>query len=985
MSTRSDDKLDSQEQTPAPGDGTWRQPRPDQDASAHLLGQRRRQFLMEMVDDIGRRISSILDLDTLLWEATKFARQTFNFYGVAVGLLDGGELSLRITLRGAGPYERQESFRLPLNGRTLATRVATVGQAEVVPDTTAQPDYLPLDFLPNTRSEIVVPITHGEQIVGVLVAASDRADDFASEDLKLLETLARHIAVAVTNARLVAAQNAETWGSAILLRVARLLSRIPSQQEIAYAVMGLALDLTGAEHGALLVWDTSGMDMGQRHIFPSNDRVSAALEELGPGWENMFMRRVADLDQLQVSYLQAADPVIKPLMTDIGIEVMLLAPIQCSDQMWGTLALGYPSVHRFTRYDFSLIAGLAAQTAAAIENAQLIKKVQDERSYLEAVLSSTGEGLFLIGVDGRVRYCNSRLKDLTGVDFADVRDKPYDVLFHHFAELSNDVRQVEYDLELAVNNLDQSPIVNVLTRYTLIGRLQVSLFPIRDESDYVIGWGGIVRDVTAEWDEVSQRTEHLSLLSHELRTPLATIKGFVSTLLSNHRYWGEKEREEFLESINESVDQLSRLLENAREMSRLELGGVKLYRRPTDVKRLVQRVIQSLTFQTSGRYFKVDVPDDLPTVEVDPFRIEQVLYNLLDNAIKYSSADKPVRIAAQKKGDEVIVSVADQGVGIPKEHLERIFEHFYQVDYGGADRGRGAGLGLYISRGLIHAHGGRMWAESTLGQGTTVYFALPVEARLMEQPLEKLPAVSQARAGRARGDGHKQTEKVLLVEDDPQMLRLLKITMEADGYRVISAARGKAAIDLAASELPDVILLDVHLPDASGFDVCDQMRQFTNVPVLMITGNATEDDIVRGLDMGADDYLVKPFSNKELLARVRASLRRARLPESTQTEPLFRAGDLEIDFAQRQVTMRGKPVKLTPTEYKLLYHLAVNAGRVLTHSQLLAKVWGTDWDQETQYLWVNISRLRKKLEVDPAKPEYIMTEAGVGYYLGHTH
>lgn len=228
---------------------------------------------------------------------------------------------------------------------------------------------------------------------------------------------------------------------------------------------------------------------------------------------------------------------------------------------------------------------------------------------------------------------------------------------------------------------------------------------------------------------------------------------------------------------------------------------------------------------------------------------------------------------------------------------------------------------------------------------------------------------------------NREVAKVLVIDDDAQMLRLLKIKLEVEGFEVVTATRGNNALELAVVEQPDVILLDVKMPDASGFDICSRMREFTTVPIIMITGQSKEEDMVRGLDVGADDYLVKPIRNKELLARVRANLRRARIPDQAPSKPVFRLGDLMVDFAQRQVTVQTKTVRLTPTEYKLLYHLAVNAGRILTHSQLLSKVWGPGYEEDTQYLWVNISRLRGKLEANPSSPEYILTEPGVGYYL----
>jgi two-component system KDP operon response regulator KdpE len=206
--------------------------------------------------------------------------------------------------------------------------------------------------------------------------------------------------------------------------------------------------------------------------------------------------------------------------------------------------------------------------------------------------------------------------------------------------------------------------------------------------------------------------------------------------------------------------------------------------------------------------------------------------------------------------------------------------------------------------------------------------------------------------------------------------------LERSGFQVIVARNGTQAIDLAIEKKPQIILLDLSLPDIDGLAVCAQIRETLSVPIIMVTANSRRETAMRALDAGADDYLVKPVESDELLARVRAVLRRtsnsAALPEGS---PSIQVGDLHIDFNQRLVSVKGNAVRLTPTEFKLLYVLADNAGRVLSHSQLLSAVWGPEYVEEKEYLWVHINRLRKKLEDDPANPQFILTEPSIGYHL----
>jgi len=224
--------------------------------------------------------------------------------------------------------------------------------------------------------------------------------------------------------------------------------------------------------------------------------------------------------------------------------------------------------------------------------------------------------------------------------------------------------------------------------------------------------------------------------------------------------------------------------------------------------------------------------------------------------------------------------------------------------------------------------------------------------------------------------------KILIVDEEPDVVRLISVSfgMQQPNWEVVAASDGEEALAAVEREQPALVLLDVGLPDMDGFQVLQQIRLFSDVPVVMLTVHDDELSKVRGLELGADDYITKPFSHLELLARVRAVLRRTQTLPLVHEEP-FVSGDLSMDFARREVTRRGEPVPLTATEYRLLYHLVRNAGQVLTHETLLARVWGREYTDEINYLKVHISRLRAKLEDDPRNPQHILTEHRVGYWF----
>ncbi|MDY6846005.1 MAG: response regulator transcription factor [Chloroflexota bacterium] len=221
--------------------------------------------------------------------------------------------------------------------------------------------------------------------------------------------------------------------------------------------------------------------------------------------------------------------------------------------------------------------------------------------------------------------------------------------------------------------------------------------------------------------------------------------------------------------------------------------------------------------------------------------------------------------------------------------------------------------------------------------------------------------------------------RILVVDDERRMVGFIRLNLEQDGFEVIEAYNGSEALERLRDSLPDLILLDVMMPDIDGFEVLRMIREISQLPVIMLTAKGEEDDKVKGLELGADDYVTKPFSPRELVSRVKAVLRRGSTFEEEDQGVIEIDDRLKIDFGRREVWVDGELVKLRPTEYRLLYHLVQNAGWVLTHDQILTKVWGYEYRDEPHYVRLYINYLRKKIEADPSDPKYILTERGVGY------
>ena len=305
-------------------------------------------------------------------------------------------------------------------------------------------------------------------------------------------------------------------------------------------------------------------------------------------------------------------------------------------------------------------------------------------------------------------------------------------------------------------------------------------------------------------------------------------------------------------------------------------------------------------------------------------------------------------IRARATERQILIRISDHGPGIAKEDLERVFEPFHRTS---EEDGAGSGLGLAIARGFLEANGGRIRAESLPGQGTSFVIQLPVSANV--------------------------TQRVLVVDDERQILRALRIILRDAGFEVATAATAQEALDALAVRPPDAAILDLILPDGNGVDICRSIREWSEMPVIVLSAVGEESEKVRALEAGADDYVTKPFGPDELIARLRAALRRAR--PGVPDEPVLRAPGLELDVAAHRVSVDGREVHLTPTEYELLRVLMQQRGRLMTHRSLLAEVWGPGYEDDTQVLRVHVANLRRKIEAEPAAPRYVLTDPGVGY------
>ena len=739
-------------------------------------------------------------------------------------------------------------------------------------------------------------------------------------------------------------------------------------------ILASARALTGARYGVITTMDEAGQPVDftssgltaeeHRRLFewPDGLRLFAHFRDLpGP-------LRLPDLS----AYVQSLGFSLDPM----PCKAFQCTPMRYRGAHVGSFFLAEKEGgEEFTGEDEEVLGLLASNAATAIANARTHRAEQRARADLEALVETTPVGVVVFEArTGNLVSLNREAKRI--VEGLRMPGRTAEQLLEVVTCQRADGRTV---------SLGEFPLAQELSRGETVRAEEIALSvpdgrsvttlvsatPVRSEDGEVASVVVTMQDLAPLEELERLRAELLGMVSHELRAPLAAIKGSASIVLEASSPLDPAEVREFFRIIGAQAEHMRGLISDLLDVGRIETGTLSVSPEPSEVGALVDQARN--TFLSGGGRHRVlvDLPLELPRVMADRQRIVQVLNNLLANAAAHSPGSAQIRVAALRDGVQVAISVADEGRGVPPERLPHLFRK-----YGGrrdGDRGlrnEGSGLGLSICKGLVEAHGGRIRAESDgTGQGTRFTFTIPVA--------EEAAAAAVVPTGRSHPPRERPAEKtrILVVDDDPQMLRYVREALLVAGYAPLVTGDPGGLADVIRKERPRLVLLDLMLPGTDGIELMELVPELADLPVIFISGYGRDETIARALEIGAVDYIVKPFSPTELTARVRAALRK-----EDEAEP-FVLGDLTIRYEQREVTMAGRPVRLTVTEYELLRVLSLNAGRVSTYDMLVRQVWGERATDDTKLVRTFIKKLRSKLGDDAARPIYILTERGVGYRM----
>lgn len=660
----------------------------------------------------------------------------------------------------------------------------------------------------------------------------------------------------------------------------------------------------------------------------------------------------------------------------------LAAPIRHMGRRVGSIFLGVKeSAPEFSLDDEKTLEMLASQAALVIANALTYRAEHRARTSLETLINTSPVGVVVFDartgapasfnqeakriVESLVSPGQS-LEDVLGnITFARSDGREFSTNEIPMAELLSSGETVR--VEEVVLKVPDGRSVSALINAT----------PTRMGDGTIESYVVTMQDLTPIHNLERLRAEFLGIVSHELRAPLTAVKGSATTLIQAIDDLEPAEMLQFFRIIDEQTDRMRDLIGDLLQVAQIEAGTLSRPE-PLEPADLIDEARRRFLSGGGRDNIAIDLSQQLPRVMADRRRIVQVLNNLLSNAEKFSPQASPIHITVTRKELNVEISVVDHGEGFSPDAQPNFFGRFvrHAIKQDGKEV-EDSGLGLSICKGLVEAHGGRIWAHSDgPGKGSKFSFTLPAfqdeTANVSGAPDVSTPDADPAMT-------KQNLHRILVVDDDPLVLRQVRNALDKAGYAPIVTGRPEEVTKLILEHEPSLILLDLLLPETNGIELMESISTIGDVPIIFLSAYHQDEVVTKAFELGAADYIVKPFSESELIARIGAALRRqATWPIPEPPEPYSRNG-LVINFAEHQVTISGRPVHLTAKESKLLFELASNAGRVLTYDDLLRRIWGAK--RNRGLVRTVVKRLRHKLGEDIRDPQHIFTASGIGYRM----
>jgi GAF domain-containing protein/DNA-binding response OmpR family regulator/nitrogen-specific signal transduction histidine kinase/HAMP domain-containing protein len=920
------------------------------------LFEQARQYAdqLRVINEVGVEITSILNVDQLIARISQLVEDNFNYYA-NIGLIEDEYL----VLRGRGDHGNgegrrnvySETYRLRVGEEGITGWVAASGQTMVVPDITQDPHYLAgpqharsLDK-GITRSEVAIPLRVQDRIIGVFDVQSDAPEGFTENDVLVLQSLANQVAVAIANAQLFehvsqlgqeleqrVQERTEALAKTLedltlerdrvetLYRITRELSASLDLDRVLAEALSLINRAVGVSHGSIMLLDSGTGNLiyraalGRSKGLPRGGILTRYRRGVGlAGWVLETRESVIVPDVTQ-------DPRWIPDEKKPTPErkSAIAVPLTAGEDVLGVLLLFHPEVGYFMPDHLKLVSAAAIQVATAINNAELYQLITDQAERLglmlrtqraeaakhQAIVEGIADGVLVLDANRYVVLMNPAAAHILGVkDASAVEGQHIREILKQAESPMNQVlaRQLYDKLMTGIEHFSilepsqDSPVSGLGFRLEAEEKvIVVNLSPVSLGSGELPSLVTVLRDVSREAEVERLKNEFISTVSHELRTPMTSIKGYTDLLVSEKVGTLSEQQRRFVHVIKSNADRLTALVNDILDISRIETGRIRLKITSIDLAKLIDDVADNFQGRMVEKSLDLtlDLPSEIPPVRGDEARVIQILENLTSNAWKYTPEGGEVTVRARVVDGFVQVDVADTGIGIAQRDLAHIFDRFYRTEQAEVRAVDGTGLGLAIVKMFVELLGGKIWVKSKVNRGSTFSFTLPLA---VETPV-----------GSSNGDT--TAPKILVVDDDEHILQLLRHHLETEGYQVLTAQRGEDVFELAYSEQPALITLDIILADMDGFEVLEKLKKepvTAGIPVIIVS--VVPDAETRGLALGAAGYIGKPFEELQVLNQVRKVLASLGITENGRLNHVLVVDDDRhiVDWLKEALTSSG--------------------------------------------------------------------------------
>ena len=704
---------------------------------------------------------------------------------------------------------------------------------------------------------MAAPFIVQDRAIGAITLIRDEGPQFAQEGLDLLTRFALQTGIAIDNSRLYEQLSRRLERENLINALSRQMSSKLSLNRLANDVMHTAQQVSGAEVAGLILKDPTNNGAYLRYRRDINGLNIQKQSSVIPGLAALTMEKRQPI----LTHDCSQEPYAHQPWVPETIQGAIAIPISTGDQVLGALGV-FRVVGTFAHLNevLTTLEYIGRQASVAIENALLFQQVneyaytleekvkertaeiQKQKEQTDAILESAADAICITSARGVIEYVNPAFTCLTGYTTAEIVQQSFAILVSEKTE----PQKIDQMWNTIFAGKTWRGDVKNRRKDDSLYDADLTIAPIFGAEGQVDKFVAIQRDISKKTELDRLKTEFLVTASHELRTPLTTVTGYAELLLN--RQFSPSETEHFLRYIYDQSKHLSNLVSDLLDVSRIEAGATfVLSPQLIEPGSVFSQLVEQWQETSPNHDITLAPPDTWPNIRADPDRLKQILNNLLSNAVKYSPQGGAVTVSVRRNLTNLLVSVADQGIGMTLDEQQYLFEKFWRADAGRLAV-EGTGLGMVIVKHLIEAHGGKIWVTSQRGKGTTINFTLPL-----------VNGVST----------------ILIIEDDAQILELEENLLQAAGYHVITAQSGREGLALAMSEYPDLIILDLMLPEIEGEDVLHKLKNTPttkNIPVVVVSAKAALFNIEYTFTLGAADFLTKPFDYDEFIGRIKIAL-----------------------------------------------------------------------------------------------------------------